>query len=170
MSARLPTLYQVADEYLQVLQELTSRDDLPAEVIRDTLEGLQYPVEQKALNVAAYFQGLEADAAAMKAAEARIAERRKRTETHVAHLKTYLKDQMERCGISEIKSAEFRLSLRKNPPRVELDANVPVPAYYVRVPPPPEPVVDKRAILDDLKAGKQVPGARMVQDNRLHVD
>jgi hypothetical protein len=170
MNARVPTLYQVADEFLVALHDLTSRDELPAEVIRDTLEGLQYPVEQKAINVAGFFQSLEAECQAMKAAETRIAERRKRTEAHVDRLKAYLREQMERCGITEIKSPEFRLSLRKNPPRVEHDGHSPMPPFYLRIPEPPAPVVDKRAILDDLKAGKEVPGWKLTQDNRLHID
>jgi len=170
MNARTPALYQLADEFLSVMHELEAREDLPAEVVRDTLEGLQYPVEEKAKNVGAYFLGLEAEAKAIKEAETRMADRRKKIEAHVATLKSYLRENMERCGITEIKSPEFRLSLRKNPPRVELDPAIPVPAFYCRVPPPPEPVVDKRAILEDLKAGKEIPGARIVQDMRLHID
>lgn len=163
-------LYQVADTYLAALHDLAARDDLPAELVRDTLEAVAGEVEVKATNVAAYFQNLDAEAAAIKQAEQRMAERRKRIEAHSARLKDYLRDNMERCGIKEIKTPEFRLSLRKNPPRVELDGSAVVPAYYVRIPPPPEPVVDKKAILEDLRAGKAVPGARLVQDNRLHID
>jgi hypothetical protein len=48
----MQTLYQLADEYLAIAQQLADKD-LPEEVIADTLEGASGDLEQKAWNIAA---------------------------------------------------------------------------------------------------------------------
>ena len=70
------SLYAIADEYMQAVSTLSDLD-LPDEVIADTLESLQYPLEQKATNVAMFARNLEATADAIKEAEGDMAKRRK---------------------------------------------------------------------------------------------
>jgi len=161
-------LYQIADLYLQDLQALADLD-LPDQVVADTLEGLAGELEVKATNVAAFTLNLEASAKAIKEAEAKMAARRKAIENRAAHLRAYIKANLERCGIQKIEGPHFLLAIRKNPPAVAVEAPELVPIEYMRIPPPPPPEIDKKAVADALKAGKDVPGCRLEQGTRLEI-
>jgi hypothetical protein len=160
------SLYSIADEYLQAVSTLSDLD-LPDEVIADTLESLQYPLEQKATNVAMFARNLEATADAIKEAEGEMAKRRKALESRAANIRAYLLQNMVRAGISKIECPMFKLAVRDNPPSVVIDGDV--PAEFMRQPEPPPPAPDKKAIGEALKAGRDVPGAHLLRGQRLEI-
>ena len=51
-------LYNVSEQYLANIEELLANEELPPEVIADTIESLQGDVEEKAINVASYNKNL----------------------------------------------------------------------------------------------------------------
>ena len=160
------TLYQITDRYLEAFKALADMD-LPPDAVADTLEGIEGEITEKGRNVAAFFQGLEAEAKAMKDAEDRIRARRQTIENKVARIKEYLKTNMERCQISEISCSEFVVRIRKNPPRVVIDAEDQLPDEFVRVKTVKE--IDKRALGDALKDGLSTDAAHLVRGTRLEV-
>lgn len=162
------TLYELSNDYRQALDALTDpENDLPAEVIADTLEGLQGSLEDKAINVAKFFRNLEAMAGAIKEAEDRMARRRRAIEARVKGLKDYLKQNMDACGIEKIESPWFVLAIQKNPAAVDVFDESAVPAEFK------EEVVtvklDKTGIKRALEAGVSVPGAVLTRGTRLAV-
>ena len=164
-------LYEIAAAYRNALAVFDDEGlQLSPDVIRDTLDGLIGAFEDKARAVAAYVLNLEAEAEAVAAAEARLKARRQSLEKRAAWLRDYLKTNMEAAGVTEIAAADrtFRVRVRLNPEAVELDGSLPeLPAEYVREKVIREP--DKAAILAALKAGKEVPGARLVRRTRLEI-
>jgi len=78
---------------------------------------------------------------------------------------------MERAGFEKIECPLFKLSIRKNPPSVEILDQLSLPPEFMRTPEPkpPVPAPDKAAIKAALQAGKDVPGARLAQGTRLEV-
>lgn len=160
------SLYALSENYRQALDFLTDPEmDLPVEAINDTLEALGGELEDKAVNVAKFLRNMEAAADAIKAAEADMAKRRKALENRAQWLKSYIKGNMEACGISKIECPYFKLSVQKNPSAVHiLDENA-VPAKFK------EEVIswkiDKTAIKDAIKTGSAVPGAELVNGTRL---
>lgn len=160
-------LYEIADQYRSLLE--LDDPDIPAEAIADTLEGLQGDLEMKARNVAAFFRNLEAEVEAMRSAEKRIADRRKVIERKIEAGREYLKTNMERAGITKITAPEFVLSIKKNPPSVEVvdEAGVPEMFWHVEVVETRD--LDKKMIADALKGGIDVPGCRLLQKTRLEV-
>jgi len=161
-------LYELASEYLEATQKL-SELDLDEQTVLDTLEGLQFPIEQKATNVAMFVRNLEASADAIKEAEGKMATRRKAIENRAARIRDYLKQQMERCEIQKIEGPHFRLAIRQNPPAVVVDAESQIPAEFMRVPPPPAASPDKKAIAEAIKEGKEVPGVHLERTTRLEI-
>lgn len=113
-------LYQLTDQYRHALAVLDD-SDLSAEIVADTLEGLTGDIEVKATNVAAFQLNLAAESNAIKEAIDRMSARRKVLESRIESLRDYLKSNMERCGITEIKSPEFVLKIKNNPPTVLID-------------------------------------------------
>ncbi len=157
-------LYDLTTDYLEALDALAEIEDLPPEVIADTLEGLAGPWEEKALNVARYVRNLEAEAAAIDEAKKRMDARGKSTANQAARLKAYLKAELERTGLKP-KAPDLALRLQNNPPSVTIDDTALIPDDYRRT----ETVTTllKAEIGTALKAGEVIPGARLVRSQRL---
>lgn len=157
-------LYELSADYLNALDALADLDDLPPEVITDTLEALAGVWEDKALNVARYIRNLEAEADAIEEAKKRMEIRAKTMTNRAARLKDYLKAELERTGLKP-KAPDVALSLRTNPPSVILEDESRIPDDYRRT----ETVtrILKSEISNALKAGARIPGARLEQSRRL---
>lgn len=161
------SLYQIAAEFRQMVDALTDCQD-DAQAIADTIEAESYPLELKAQNVAYAIRNLEASAAAIKEAEAQMAERRKRIEKRAEQIRDYLKTCMELAGVSKIECPHFQLAIAKNPASVDIFEQSTIPAQYLDFPEPP-PTVNKTRVKAALKDGIDVPGARLVQATRLSI-
>jgi hypothetical protein len=158
-------LYEIADNYLQALEGLAELEELPAEVIADTLEGLQGNFEHKAINVGAYIRSLEAEASAIEEARKSMEQRQKALERHAERLREYLKTQMERVSLPKIKNCYLTLRVQANPPSVEVINEEAIPAKYKRA----DITIKllRSEIARALKGGNEVPGARLEQTTRL---
>lgn len=158
-------LYEIANQY----QSLLTLDDpdLPAEAIADTPEGLTGDLQEKALNVAAWFENLQIEADAMREAEKRMATRRKALEAKIESGREYLKRNMEACGITEIKSPEMRLRIKTNPPSVCVDDAGAVPALFLRTKTVEE--LDRVMIKEWFAQGLTVPVCRLESKTRLEI-
>lgn len=165
------TLFDIAREYRHITDVLQDSGCDP-QTLTDTLEGEAWPLEVKAQNIGFVIRNMEALAASMKDAEKQMADRRKATEKRAAALAEYLKTGMEIAGVSKLETPHFALTIKKNPPGVDIWDEKQIPAEFMRVPPPPPPpppAPDKAAIKEAIKAGKEVPGAQLVQGTRLEV-
>lgn len=162
------TLYVLADEYKEAIDCLSDMD-LPEQAIMDTLESLRFPLEEKATNVAMFCRNLEASAAAIKEAEAKMAARRKSIEGRSDWLKSYLLGNMQQTGITKIDCPFFKISVRDNPAKVIVDDPDQIPAQFLIVPVAPPPSPDKKAIADAIKAGTDVPGCHLERGQRVEI-
>lgn len=162
------SMYQIASEYRAMVAYLMDTQT-NSQVIADTLEGEAYPLEVKAQNVAYAVKNLEATAAAIKAAEQEMAERRKATEKRAEQLREYAKTCMEVAGISKIECPHFALTIKKNPASVDIFEAALIPSSFMKVPEPPPPSPDKTAIKAAIQAGMEVPGAQLTQGTRLDI-
>lgn len=164
----LPALYTIANEYQEAAARLAELD-LPEEVVKDTLEGLAGDLETKSTNVAMFVRNLEAMAEKMKEAEAEMAKRRMAIEARTERVRAYLKENMDRTGITKIECPYFTLKIAKNPAGVRvIDASA-IPDDYLRFPPIPEPAPDKTKIKKALQEGTAVPGCELEQGTRLEI-
>ena len=164
----MTSLYDIAAEYRQTADKLADLD-LDEQTIADTLEGMSGALEVKAQNVVMFARNLEATATAIKEAETAMASRRKAIEHRAAGLRRYALSAMQVAGVPSIECPYFKLSVRKNPPAVEVFDAAQIPAQFMRTPEPPPPAPDKKAITEAIKAGQEVPGARLVSGERLEV-
>lgn len=162
------SLYVIAAEHRQMVEALMATDN-DSQTIADTIEAESYPLEVKAQNVAYAIRNLEATAEAIKAAEKQMADRRKSIENRAAHIRNYLQTCMEVAGVTKIECPHFALKIKKNPPSVDVFEPGLVPAEFMRQSEPPPPAPDKIAIKEAIKAGREVPGAMLVQDTKLEI-
>lgn len=164
-------LFQLTNQYLELAEKLSSLD-LDAQTIQDTIEssGIVDSLQDKAQGIefiareaVKYNTLIDIEIDRLKALKAD-------REKVATGLHKYLLDNMTRAGISKIDCPLFSISIRKNPPAVELDP-VSLPIEYWRLPDPKPPVAvpDKALVKAALMAGVEVLGARMVQNTRLEV-
>lgn len=158
-------LYELSNTINEVWNLLES-EDVDLEVIESTLLSLEAAFEEKADGIASIMKSLDAEAEAIKAEEVRLAARRKAAENRKEWLKWYLEREMERSGLSKVKTPKFTVSLQLNPPSVEvLDPGV-IPSNFWKV---PEPQLDKKSIVQAFKEGQLIDGVRLVQKRGIRV-
>jgi hypothetical protein len=164
----MTALYVLVGEYRAAADRLAEMD-LDAQTVADTLESISGDLEQKAVAVAMVARNFDASAIAIKVAEEQMAARRKALENRAAGLRAYLLNCMQATGIKRIECPHFALTVRDNPPAVDVFDVAQVPAEFMRQPEPPPLAADKAAIKDAIKAGREVPGARMTQGQRIDI-
>lgn len=161
-------LYELTTQYRQ-LQQLADEPEIDPQAMADTLEGLAGDIETKAAAVAMVIGNLESDADAIDEASKAMKRRADRLRHRVEALKTYLLVNMQACNFTKISCKWFTIALRKNPQRTDIYDAEAIPPKYLIWPEPPPPVVDRRAILEAMKRGEDVPGARLCQDERIEI-
>jgi hypothetical protein len=136
--------------------------------VADTLESMAGELETKAQSVGHMVRILEADAAAVKQWAKDAAERAKAIEARADSLREYLTRTLLACGISKVNGPGIALSFRKST-AVVIDDEAQLPAEFMRQPEPPPPAPNKAAICEALKAGRDVPGARLEPHQNLQI-
>ena len=168
----MTALYVLTNQYLELAEKLAD-GDFDAQTIADTIEasGIGDELSVKAQGIEFVARGAEAHHAAIDAEIARLTALKAHRQKVADGLRAYLKDNMERAGIEKIECPLFKLSIKKNPPSVEVIDPLSLPAEFWRTPEPKPPVAapDKAAIKAALQDGKNVPGARLNQGTRLEV-
>lgn len=165
-------LYHLAGEY-RLLAERLADMDLDAQTVADTIEasGLTDALQEKAQGVELVARAAEVHCPAIDAEIARLQALKARRQKIAQGLRDYVRHNMETAGIERITCPLFTLALKKNPPAVDVldEKQIPPEFWTTPAPKPPEPRIDKTAIKNAIKAGADVPGARLVQATRLEV-
>ena len=165
-------LYEISSQYLQLAERL-SEGDFDLQTVADTVEasGLVDDFTDKAQALEFVARGAVAFNPAIDAEIARLTALKASRERVAAGLRKYLLDNMLRTGISKISCPLFSISVQNNPPATDVYDPLSLPAVYMRFPEPKPPVAqpDKAAIKAALQAGIDVPGAQLVQSQRLVV-
>ena len=160
-------LYLLAQEYRTAAQQLADLN-LDEATVADTLESLGGDLETKAQSVAHMVRSMEADAAAVKQWAKDAAERAKAIDARADSLREYLRRNLEACGISKLSGPGIAISFRKSS-AVVIDEPDMVPLEYCKTPEPPPPSPSKTLIGEALKAGIDVPGARIEHRHLLTI-
>lgn len=158
----MPTLYELKDKYLKLL-DLALEED--AAVFQDTLEALEDAIEDKAENIVCVIKEIEGDINTLKAEEKRLKERRQALEKKKEHLRWYLQDELEVMNIPRLKTARFTISLRDNAPKVNVIDETLIPFNFIKT----AYSVDKKAVKEALENGEVVEGATLIQERGISI-
>lgn len=163
-------LYQLTGQH-KALESLSvdETDEIALQAMYDTLDGLEGEITLKAKSVAGYVLSVEAMAEMAMDASKRLCERAKRIQRRADAMRQYLHHHMEAVGITKIDGPEFTLSIRKNPPSVQIVNQDEIPQEFWVQPPAPPPSLDKRGIASRLKLGTVVPGCELAHSTRLDI-
>lgn len=106
------TLYEITGELLE-LQNMIEEGADP-DVVNDTIESVEFDLEQKAEGYVMVIRNLEAQAKAIKDEEKRLREKRLAAENGIERLKKRLFDSMNATGKKKLNTGVFTLSVQKN--------------------------------------------------------
>ncbi|KRM73037.1 siphovirus Gp157 family protein [Lacticaseibacillus brantae] len=162
----MTTLYTLTENYGKLLN-LMQDGDVDPEVLSDTLASITDAIEDKADGYAKVITELRGQSDTIKAEAQRLRERAQSIDNNIKWLKERLQDAMEQTGKTKFKTPYFSFGIQANPPAVDLvdETKLPV-SYLVHV---DEWHADKKKIKDDLKSGKEVPGAILKQGQSLRI-
>lgn len=161
-------LFELAAQYIQ-LEKLTESDDIPTEVISDTLEAIEGDFDDKAVAVAKMILTLEAEGAAIDAAAETMRERAKRVSKRVDNLRAYLLFQCQALDKKRIETSEIVIVRRANPVAVQITDEAFIPERFYVQPEPPPPRLDKKALKIALQTGEHVNGVYLESGERLEI-
>ena len=164
----MSTLYELTAEYMQLL-EMAEDPDIDLQTLADTMEALSGEIEDKADGYAKVIRSIETDIDGIIEEISRLQFRRQRMELNVRHMKDALQTAMLATGKTKIKTTLFSFNVQKNPPSVVMDEQYieNVPEEYLIY---QEPKINKKAILEDIKAGRDLSGiAHLEQGESLRI-
>ena len=162
-----PSLFTLTSQYLQLANTLAD-GDFDLTTITDTIEasGLTDDIATKAQGIEYVARSAETYLPAIDAEIARLTALKAHRVKVAQGLRDYLMNSMVRMQIERIECPMFAISIRSNPPSVDVFESLQVPSKYWRVI-PETCAPDKTLIKEALKSGVDVPGARLTQSQRL---
>lgn len=165
----MATIYDISARYSRLLEaaegDLTGSEGLLDEIINQ-LEATEDEFEEKCENTAMVLRELAAQAAAIKAEEKRLAERRKSIENNIEAIKSRLLTFMVQTGKTNFKTTLFSFSARDTSGALVVDNESKIPANYL-IPQPPK--IDKAAVKAAIKSGVKVDGAHIEPSQSLTI-
>lgn len=162
-------LYNLSEEYEKILSEVIYNEDT-GEIDCTSLQRLddiKDAVENKAKAISSYIKNIDAQRIAISNAIDDMRFREKAIQSRIGSMKHYLLSNMERLGIDKIESPFFDIHLKKNPCKVDITNADEIPDDYKKA--KVELTIDKLMIRDAIKQGKEVPGAKLIQTNRVEI-
>ena len=152
----MPTIYDIKTEFLTlwaILEDETTDDETLLGAFETATEDLADKLE----NCCKYITNEKAAIQGLKDEEARLRARRQAKENAIERLKAVMQDAMIAAEIKKLPCGTFTCSIQANPERVVMDEQYieNVPAEYLKI---PEPEIDRKKILADIKAGKNLEG------------
>lgn len=162
----MASLYELDQAVFTILENGLIFDEETGEILFDEENFGELEIERntKMENVALYIKGLESDAAAIRAEEKSLADRRAVKERKAERLRDYLKRSMQTFGDTRIETPRCVVSFRKSE-AVEIDDEELIPQSWITY----KKSVDKAGIKKALKAGEFVHGAQLVERQNLQI-
>ena len=166
----MTALYNISSQYLQLAETLAD-GDFDLATIDDTIEasGLIDEFTDKAQALEFVARGALAHNPAIDAEIARLLALKAKRESIAAGVRKYLLDNMQRTGISKLTCPLFSISIANNPPKTDVYDTLSLAIEFLNIATVTTSTPDKARIKAALQAGRDVPGAKLVQSVRLVV-
>ena len=157
---RVYDVISIEKEIERVAQE--NDGEIPEDLLQQLVE-MEMQVPEKINGIVKYIKHLEYFADCCKQEKERVNTLQKKAENRISSIKRYMTPfVLEKGGFD---SGTFKLGTRKSV-SVNLEADFDVDEYMnVKI----ERVPDKKKIKDDLKAGKEIPGASLFEKQNLQI-
>ena len=151
-------LYELADQYKE-LQQIGDDGLLPEHAVEDTLEAIAGEIQLKGENIGKLCKNWDSNIDVIDKQIAELSAKKRVLGNNKEQLKDYLRDNMERLGISKIDSPFFTINCVAGRDIAIIDNEQDLPDEFVDVVTTTKP--NKSGITKALQAGEDVPGAHL---------
>lgn len=156
------TLYNITNKFAE-LMDMAENGELTEEQYNELGEQLALELQQKGSGIIGYTQNEEALIDAVDMQIKRLQEFKKLKQSKLEKFKQYVKENMERLGITKMDTELGTLSIAKNPMSVEIENEEEIPKEFKQQVITTK--IDKTAIKNHFKAtGEIIPGTRIIDD------
>ena len=159
----MASLYELTGQ-MAYLHQLLEDPEAEEQVILDTMEGIDFEIEEKADGYAKIIRMLTAEVDAIASEVDRLTARKKAISNNIDRLKGALEQSMIFLDKRKFKTALFGFNIQKNPATVNIVGTVPKKFLI-----PQEPKVDKKAIIEYVKAHGNTKYAELTQSESLRI-
>ena len=160
-------LYKLTERYNAILELLdTESDIIPEDEIKKSLAAIKDEFQGKVGSIGKLILELKADAVTIDNERRRLEQRKAATLGKMETLKNYLLVEMQAANILKVKEDVVTISVRNNPPSVEVANEELVPSQFIRVI-PEQREVDKKSILEHFRTtGEILPGVNVIVNKK----
>lgn len=159
-------LYEIANEYQEIANIIAECDEISVEQMT-MLDQISEDIKQKSINIGALIRNLEVESLSIKDAIDKMESRKISVDKKIENLKEYLKSNLERCDLKEVKSAMFDVKIKINPAAVIVqDMKVIPDKYFKEI---IEKRLDKFLIAQELKNEIMIPGVALERRTRIDI-
>ena len=159
----MASLYELTGQ-MEYLKGLLEDSEVEDQVVLETMESIEFEIEEKAEGYGKIIRMLQAEVDAIDGEVERLSARKKALTNNVNRLKSSLFESMKVLDMRKIKTPLFSFHIQKNPATVDIVGKVPK-KYLI----PQEPKVDKKAIIEYVKEYGDTKYAKMVQSESLRI-
>lgn len=154
-------LFNLTKDELQLLQMLEEGQD-----ISDTLEAVQELSTDELEGYAKVIKALEGNVAVIQLEIKRLQALQTTQQNGVKRMREAVTQYMRDTGKRKVEGQLFKFSIGKGKPSVEVLNDSEIPKKYYKK---PSPVLNKEAIMEELKLGHEVPGVQLKQGESLRI-
>lgn len=156
------TLYNITNKFAE-LMDMAENGELTEEQYNALGEQLTLELQQKGSGIIGYTQNEEAFIEAVDFQIKRLQDLKKARQNKLEKFKQYVKENMDRLGITKMDTELGILSIAKNPMSVEIENEEEIPKEFKQQVITTK--IDKTAIKNHFKAtGEIIPGTRIIDD------
>lgn len=160
----MTALYTYTEQFAKLKQYATDGTSDP-EVLRDTMDSIKGPFEDKAVDYVKVIRDLESDAKEARNEAARISKRASSLEKNAKFMRNVLAQSMSEIGTSSIKTPLFTIyTTTQQKLSVPTDPNK-LPPEFIKT----TESIDRAGLTKALKSGRQIPNAVLVPNVSLGV-
>jgi len=163
---QMSNLYQI-DE---AIRSVISMADDNGVINEEAFDQLQMAKAEKQLNIIKYIKHIKNDGEIIDKEIKRLQEMKKSNDKRIESLTTYLSQSMKIDGVKELTFPLFQAKFKKNPPKLRIDSADYIPRKFIKTKSVTTNSIDGDALLKALKAGEEVRGVSIIQEERLAIN
>ena len=162
------SLYNITDKFIEIMDKVQD-GEITEEEYNELGQELAVALQNKSIGIIGYIQNKEALIDAVDTQIKRLQDLKKARQNKLEKFKQYVKENMDRLGITKMDTELGTLSIAKNPMSVEIENEEEIPEEFkqqvITV------KIDKTAIKNHFKAtGEIIPGVKIIDDKtRLNI-
>ena len=164
----METLYELTGAYNDIFNlAMDDESNLDLDTLENTLQCIEASIEVKVENGIGLLRSLQAFHDNIKAEEEFHKKRRMVLENKIKSIKEYYKTGLMTLGKAKVQTVKGTMAVQNNAPSLQIDTDL-LPVEYLTIVPQTYEA-NKEKIKADLKTGKEIPGAMLVQGNHLRI-